>query len=122
MFVCFGPRNAGVLIGYALYFDAYSTWNGHSLILEDIMVTSSWRSCGVGGKLFDTVVARANARGCARVDFCVLNWNPAKEFYSHRGCENITDSQGWQMFRLKKDAMKRIAENTTLDSSLAITN
>lgn len=48
-----------VTAGYALYFPIYSTWEGRSMLLEDLYVRKSERRHGVGTMLFDAV---ANVR------------------------------------------------------------
>ena len=45
---CSLPRKKAV--GYALFFNIYSTWEGRSLYLEDLYVDSAFR-----GELFDQV-------------------------------------------------------------------
>lgn len=43
------------LIGYAIYFYSYSTWEGKSIYLEDLYVTPEYRAKGVGSALFNKV-------------------------------------------------------------------
>jgi len=70
------------IIGFALYFYAYSTWKGRTLYLEDLYVKASKRTNGVGQQLFDAVVQIAQKEGVKRMDWQVLSWNqPAILFY-----------------------------------------
>jgi len=39
------------VIGYALYFHKYSTWEGKGIHLEDFYVTPNYRHKGIGTKL-----------------------------------------------------------------------
>ena len=48
------------LIGYAIYYIGYSTWNGKKFYLEDIMVTEKHRGKGIGKKLFKSVTKVSN--------------------------------------------------------------
>uniref|UniRef100_A0A8D8KDK9 Diamine acetyltransferase 2 n=1 Tax=Culex pipiens TaxID=7175 RepID=A0A8D8KDK9_CULPI len=100
------------LIGYAIFFYSYSTWRGKSLFLEDIYVKPEHRGHGNGEVLFKAVVEHARENGCARVDFHVLGWNPAKKFYARMGAENLTETEQWEFFRLTRDKMDRLSEAT----------
>src|SRR5690348_6861343 len=40
------------LVGYALFFNKYSTWNGKCLFMEDIYVKPEFRRLGIGDSLF----------------------------------------------------------------------
>ena len=68
--------------GFALYYIRYSTWKGQTLYLEDIIVTAERRGEGIGGKLFEQILAEAKERKLVRVGWQVLEWNePAINFY-----------------------------------------
>lgn len=43
------------VVGYALYFPTYSTWEGRAIMLEDLYVRNDQRRKGVGKKLFKAV-------------------------------------------------------------------
>jgi len=70
------------VVGFALYYTSYSTWKGRCLYLEDFYVLPEFRRGGIGGRLFQEVVAVAKERGVKRMDWQVLEWNePALAFY-----------------------------------------
>lgn len=74
----------GQLIGIAFYFISYSTWKGHCLYLEDLVVTESQRGKGYGKQLFIAVAQKAKEIGARRMSWQVLDWNtPAIDFYKH---------------------------------------
>lgn len=76
----------GQIVGMALYYQKYSTWQGRSLFLEDIIVTQNQRNQGIGIKLFDEVVNVAKSLSANRLEWQVLNWNePAIQFYNKLG-------------------------------------
>ncbi len=73
------------IVGFALWYTSYSTWKGKCLYLEDFFVLPEFRTAGIGGKLFDQVVAIAKNSGVKRMDWQVLEWNQlALDFYQKR--------------------------------------
>lgn len=90
--------NDGV-VGFALFFTAYSTWKGPIVYLEDLYVTPEQRGTGAGSALFDKVVETARERKCPRMDWQVLDWNtPAIEFYKRKGARIDTNWHNGRMF------------------------
>ena len=86
------------IIGFALYYVSYSTWKGKSLYLEDLFVLPEFRKEGVGGLLFDEVVATAKRWNVKRMDWQILDWNePALNFYKKK---NAHLDSGWVNGRL----------------------
>tara|TARA_B100000900_G_C20407621_1_gene645478 strand:- start:1 stop:444 length:444 start_codon:yes stop_codon:yes gene_type:complete len=87
-----------LIIGFALYYVSYSTWKGKSLYLEDLFVLPEYRKEGVGGLLFDEVVATAKRWKVKRMDWQILDWNePALNFYKKK---NANLDSGWVNGRL----------------------
>ena len=85
--------------GYALFFHNFSSWRGkRGLFLEDIFVRPERRGRGIGKSLFVEVQRIARERGCARMEWLVLDWNQtAIDFYKAQGAEPL---DGWTTFRL----------------------
>ncbi|XP_026761131.1 thialysine N-epsilon-acetyltransferase-like isoform X2 [Galleria mellonella] len=102
-----------LLVGYALYFPTYSTWEGVSMMLEDLYVRPEKRRRGVGRRLFDAVAKEAVTSGSSRLDFHVLEWNPARIFYDGKGAENLTKSEQWCYYRLSGQALRNAAQSAT---------
>lgn len=71
----------------------------------------AYRKGGYGKLLFRTLVQHARENGCARFDFHVLAWNPAKEFYHAMGAQNLTEAEQWEFFRLTREQMDKLCEN-----------
>ena len=86
--------------GYALYFDNFSSWRGkRGVFLEDLFVRPEHRGRGIGKALLAELAGIARDRGCARVEWIVLDWNQtAIDFYKSQGAEPLT---GWTVWRLK---------------------
>src|SRR4029077_12886794 len=62
--------------GFALFFPNYSTFLGKpGLYLEDLYVKPELRGQGVGRALLAHVARLAQARGCGRLEWSVLDWN-----------------------------------------------
>lgn len=96
-----------VPVGFALFFHNYSTWEGCAgLYLEDLYVRPEARHSGAGRQLIVRLAAIALERGCARLDFSVLDWNPARGFYAALG---ITPLQEWLPYRAEGDVLAALA-------------
>jgi GNAT superfamily N-acetyltransferase len=98
----------GRAVGLALWFLNYSTWTGRSgLYLEDLFVDPAERRSGVAKGLMIALAEEAMARGCARMDWAVLDWNTeAMRFYERIGARR---SEGWQPWRLEGEGIMRLA-------------
>ena len=91
---------------FALFLQSYSTWRGRAgLYLEDLFVSESCRGIGVGKALLGRVAKLAVSRGCARLEWAVLDWNqPAIDFYRSLGATPMSE---WTVFRLTGEALER---------------
>ncbi|KAJ8960978.1 hypothetical protein NQ318_020282 [Aromia moschata] len=98
----------GHIVGYALYYYSYSTWVGKSILLEDIYVQPAYRRNGIGRQLFMAVVKIAHDSKIRRMDFHVLSWNPAVDFYKRLGAVNLTVTDKWHIFRMDHRCIQRL--------------
>jgi GNAT superfamily N-acetyltransferase len=107
-FECLLAEEDGAACGFALFFPTYSTWLGKPGIwLEDLFVLEAHRRRGIGRALLAAVARLAVARGCARLEWAVLDWNtPARDFYRRLGAESLDD---WTMQRLSGVALDALA-------------
>jgi len=104
-------KESNQIIGYALYFYTYSTWEGKSLYLEDVYVQPLHRSKGVGLLFFRVVSQAAVQENCSRLNFSVLNWNkPSIDFYKSLGAVDLTKEEGWHSFRLTREFIEILAQ------------
>ncbi len=101
-------RHREEVVGYALYFLNFSTWEGvHGIYLEDLYVRPDARGAGLGKALLTTLAEQAVQRGLARVEWSVLDWNtPSIEFYRAIGAVPM---DGWSTFRLTGPALRTAA-------------
>ena len=104
---CLIAEEDGKPAGFALYFPIYSTWQGPSLHLEDLFVLPEFRGKGIGKALLNQVAAAAVKRGCARLQWDVLDWNqPAIDFYQSIGAVMLPD---WRRMRMTGEALQALA-------------
>lgn len=74
------------VVGYVTFFDAYYTWVGRSLYMDDLYVKKSHRGNGIGTRLIKKVIDRAKTTNCNRLRWQVSEWNTlAIEFYRSLG-------------------------------------
>jgi len=93
--------------GTALFHSRFSTWLGRPcLYLEDLFVTEPMRGRGVGRRLLARLAAIAVERGWGRIDFQVLDWNPARAFYQKLGFSHLGE---WQRYGCDEAALHRLA-------------
>lgn len=104
-------------VGFALFFHNFSTFLGRrGLYLEDLFVIPEERGQGVGRALLVHLARLAQARGCGRFEWSVLNWNaPAIAFYRSLGAVPLTE---WSVFRLTGSALDQLAQAPVLTEKL----
>ena len=97
----------GKAMGYALFFETYSSFLARpTFYLEDIFVVPRFRKKGVGLKLFLRCLAEAKRRGCGRIEWMVLDWNRlAIRFYEKLG---TTPLRGWIPYRIERARFQSI--------------
>ena len=100
-------EQGGALVGYALYHFTFSSFRTNPRMwLEDLYVAPAARGSGAGEALLAAFVAAALARGCHRVDWDVLEWNPARAFYDRMGATPSAD--GFLKYGMDADAMRTL--------------
>jgi GNAT superfamily N-acetyltransferase len=97
---------AAAPIGFSLWYLNFSTWRGtHGIYLEDLYVRPALRATGVGRALLAALAAICVDRGYERLDWWVLNWNPAREFYHSIGARPMDE---WVPYRLTGDPLRTL--------------
>jgi len=100
--------------GCALFHTRFSTWLGRpGLYLEDLFVTEEARGRGVGRRLMARLAAIAVERGWGRIDFHVLDWNPAREFYHRLGMEHLGE---WLRYGGDETVLRRLAQDDVTET------
>jgi GNAT superfamily N-acetyltransferase len=95
-------------VGFALFFHNFSTFEGKpGIYLEDLFVDPASRGSGAGKALLSRLAALAIERGCARLEWSVLDWNePAIRFYKSLGAVPM---DGWTINRVDGPALIDLA-------------
>ncbi len=102
-FFTFVAEFDGVIVGMALFYNRFSTWEGPSLHLEDLIVTEMFRGKGIGKALYDKVLQFALQKGIKRVEWVVLDWNkPAIAFYKSTGAIMLED---WNICQINNQSV-----------------
>jgi GNAT superfamily N-acetyltransferase len=100
-------RVGDAVAGFALFFHNFSTFRGKpGVYLEDLFVRPRFRGTGCGQLLLRHLAALALQRGCARMEWAVLNWNQrAIDFYRKLGAVPLDE---WAVYRLSDAALERL--------------
>ncbi|HOW15043.1 GNAT family N-acetyltransferase [Methanosarcina sp.] len=98
----------GVPAGFTVFFHNFSTFVGkQGLYIEDIFVKPEFRGRGIGKAMFLHCVKLAKERNCGRMEWAVLDWNPAREFYEYFGAGAV---DGWHIYRMGADKFESALE------------
>lgn len=110
VFACSGAEP----VGFALFFHNFSTFKGQpGIYLEDLFVRPEARGRGIGRRLLAYLARKAVERGCARLEWAVLDWNePSIGFYRSLGAVPMDE---WTVFRLTGDALGLLAGSAAAD-------
>ena len=104
----------GTAQGFALFFHNFSTFEGRpGIYLEDLFVRPQARGAGLGKALLAHLAGLALARGCARLEWSVLDWNePAIGFYRALGARPMDE---WTVMRVDGAALSGLAKTARND-------
>tara|TARA_R110002096_G_scaffold42143_2_gene113504 strand:+ start:22851 stop:23345 length:495 start_codon:yes stop_codon:yes gene_type:complete len=110
-FECLIAERGSAPVGFALFFQSYSTWRGMpGIYLEDLFVPEAERGSGIGTMLLAKLAQLTLARNGARLEWSVLDWNqPSIDFYEHLGAEIRRD---WLPCRLSGQALEALASRS----------
>jgi GNAT superfamily N-acetyltransferase len=98
----------GVPAGFTVFFHNFSTFVGKpGLYIEDIFVKPEFRGKGIGKAMFLHCVKLSQERNCGRMEWAVLDWNPARDFYEYLGGSLV---DGWRIFRMDQDRFQSALE------------
>jgi GNAT superfamily N-acetyltransferase len=98
----------GEIVGMAIWFLNYSTWQGkHGIYLEDLYIRPEFRGRGYGKALLQHLASICK-RGYGRFQWWVLDWNsPAIEFYRSLGAEAMSE---WTVYRVTGRPLRELGD------------
>jgi GNAT superfamily N-acetyltransferase len=107
---CVIAREGDEPVGFALYFNNFSTFLGRKgLYLEDLFVKPERRGKGYGKALLVHLAKIAVERQCGRFEWSVLDWNePSIRFYESMGATVLPD---WRIVRVTGEKLTRLASS-----------
>ena len=109
LFECIVAEINKRIIGMAIYYPRYSTWNGPTIHLEDLIVSEQYKGKGIGTQLYSNFIKMALNSGVKRVEWNVLDWNsPAINFYKKSGAKVLDE---WRTVQMHQSEMKKYLEN-----------
>ena len=99
----------GEIVGMAIWFLNYSTWQGkHGIYLEDLFIKPEYRGHGYGKALLRHLAKICDEKGYGRFQWWVLDWNsPAIEFYRSLGAVAMDE---WTVYRVSGNALKELGK------------
>lgn len=98
---CIVAEHEGEVIGFALYFIRYSTWQGKTVYLEDFLVDEKFRSKGIGKLIFEEMIQISKELNVRQLSWQVLDWNEGAIHFYEKYKSEIAD--GWLNARLLFD-------------------
>lgn len=105
LFTCFVAEDEEEIVGMALVYYRFSTWEGKSLHLEDLIVSKKYRGKGYGKALYNQVMRYAVSQDVNRVEWVVLDWNTdAITFYENSGALFLKD---WHLVQMNKERLQK---------------
>ena len=97
---------AGEPVGFAVFFFNFSTFTGRpGLYLEDIFVSEDKRGMGAGEAMMRHLARIALEERCERMEWAVLDWNPARSFYENLGAGPMSD---WVLYRVTGRELEKL--------------
>ena len=99
----------GEIVGMAIWFLNYSTWQGkHGIYLEDLFIKPEYRGHGYGKALLKHLAKICDEKGYGRFQWWVLDWNsPAIEFYRSLGAVAMDE---WTVYRVSGEPLTSLAK------------
>ncbi|XP_040921709.1 diamine acetyltransferase 1-like [Toxotes jaculatrix] len=98
------------VVGFAMYYFTYDPWVGKQLYLEEFYVMDEYRGLGIGSEILRHLSDLAMKTRCTGMMFVVAENNePSVQFYKRRGAEDLSQEEGWRLFRFDKDSLVKMA-------------
>ncbi|XP_042884145.1 uncharacterized protein LOC122260805 [Penaeus japonicus] len=111
-FYCVVAERNECLVGYALCYYTYSTWEGRCVCLEDLFVTEN-KNHDIATAMWKKSMEVALGTGCGRCNITALQEQKEMlNFYESHNAINLTKSEAWHFFRMNQDAMEEFVKGS----------
>nr|XP_057916177.1 diamine acetyltransferase 1-like isoform X1 [Doryrhamphus excisus]XP_057916254.1 diamine acetyltransferase 1-like isoform X1 [Doryrhamphus excisus] len=131
-----GSSQDSKVVGFAMYYFTYDPWVGKQLYLEEFFVMDEYRGLGIGSdilrRLSDVssditqadvvcvgfilgllVLQLAVKSRCTGMMFVVAENNELSiQYYKRRGAEDLSQEEGWRLYRFDKSSLVKMATPT----------
>uniref|UniRef100_A0A8D0AZU3 Diamine acetyltransferase 1 n=1 Tax=Sander lucioperca TaxID=283035 RepID=A0A8D0AZU3_SANLU len=98
------------VVGFVMYYFTYDPWVGKQLYLEEFYVMDQYRGLGIGSELLRHISDLAMKTRCTGMMFVVAENNePSVQFYKRRGAEDLSQEEGWRLFRFDKNSLVKMS-------------
>uniref|UniRef100_A0A3B3ZJ29 Diamine acetyltransferase 1 n=1 Tax=Periophthalmus magnuspinnatus TaxID=409849 RepID=A0A3B3ZJ29_9GOBI len=98
------------VVGFAMYYFTYDPWVGKQLYLEDFFITQEYRGLGIGSHIMRHLSDLAMKTRCSGMMFVVAENNESSiQFYKRRGAEDLSQEEGWRLYRFDKESLVKMA-------------
>ncbi|KAM9332507.1 diamine acetyltransferase 1-like isoform 1-T1 [Pholidichthys leucotaenia] len=98
------------VVGFAMYYFTYDPWVGKQLYLEEFYVMDQCRGLGIGSEILRHLSNLAMKTRCTGMMFVVAENNePSVQFYKRRGAEDLSQEEGWRLFRFDMKSLVKMA-------------
>lgn len=100
----------GIAIGFALYFNNFSTFLGRpGIYLEDLYIRPEMRGRGYGKRIISYLASICEENNYGRLEWWCLDENtPSVDFYKSIGAKPMDE---WTVFRLSEKSLTKMARN-----------
>ncbi|XP_054478840.1 diamine acetyltransferase 1-like [Anoplopoma fimbria] len=97
------------VVGFVMYYFTYDPWVGKQLYLEEFYVMDEYRGLGIGSELLRHLSDLAMKTRCTGMMFVVAENNePSVQYYKRRGAEDLSQEEGWRLFRFDKSSLVKM--------------
>jgi GNAT superfamily N-acetyltransferase len=92
-FGCLLAEEDGSAVGFAIFFESYSSWKGPCMFIDDLFINKEHRNKGIGKLFFKELSNIAKERKYKRIDWNTdIDNKNAQSFYEHLGAERQDDT------------------------------
>nr|XP_057942728.1 thialysine N-epsilon-acetyltransferase-like isoform X2 [Doryrhamphus excisus] len=98
------------VVGVALYYYTYCTWNGRAVFLEDLYVMPGFRGFGIGKSLLSTLAKVVLEKSCKLMEVNVMAENSqSRAFYTAAGAWDVTVMDNWHTLCFDGKSLHKLA-------------